>query len=274
MSNMLRSWNVRTTIAALALALLQNALLQNAAAQTPAAPPLSRDAVIQELVTANHILANEGVVDAYGHVSVRDPSNPNRLFLARHMAAGVVTASDIIEYGFDCNPIGAAASAASAGYTERFIHCEIYRARPDVMSVVHAHSPDVIPFTVSTVALKPVYHMAGYIGDGLPIFDIRKATGTNTDMLIRNAALGRQLAQTLGKRPAALMRGHGAVIVAESLHVVVGRAYYLNMNARLQWQAMSLGGPVTYLTPDEAKMAGTQDGFERAWDLWKSKVTK
>jgi HCOMODA/2-hydroxy-3-carboxy-muconic semialdehyde decarboxylase len=190
------------------------------------------------------------------------------------MAAGVVTASDIIEYDFDCNPVGASASAASAGYTERFIHCEIYRARPDIMAVVHAHSPDVIPFTVSSVTLKPVYHMAGYIGDGLPIFDIRKATGTSTDMLIRSSPLGRQLAQTLGKKPAALMRGHGAVIVAESLHVVVGRAYYLNMNAHLQWQAISLGGAVTYLTADEAKMAGAQDGFERAWDFWKSKVTK
>jgi ribulose-5-phosphate 4-epimerase/fuculose-1-phosphate aldolase len=269
MINMSRSWKARTFIAALTLA-----FLKSASAQTPAAPPPAREAVIEELVIANHILANEGVVDAYGHVSVRDPRNPDHLFLARHMAAGVVNAADIIEYDLDCNPIGAAASAASAGYTERFIHCEVYRARPDVMSVVHAHSPDVIPFTVSTVALKPVYHMAGYIADGLPIFDIRKATGTNTDMLIRNAAIARQLAQTLGKKPAALMRGHGAVIVAESLHVAVGRAYYLNMNARLQWQAMSLGGPVTYLTMEEAKMAGAQDGFERAWDFWKSKVTK
>ncbi|HXP85132.1 MAG TPA: class II aldolase/adducin family protein [Bryobacteraceae bacterium] len=229
----------------------------------------SAKALIDELVIANHILANEGVVDAYGHVSIRNPANPQHLFLARHMAAGVVTASDIIEYDLDCNPLSA---GASAGYTERFIHCEIYRARPDVMAVVHAHSPDVIPFTVSSIPLKPVYHMAGFISDGLPTFDIRKASGQNTDMLIRNADLGRKLAQTLAKKPAALMRGHGAVIVAESLHVVAGRAYYLNMNARLQREAMALGGPVTYLTREEADLAGAQDGFERAWDLWRSKV--
>jgi ribulose-5-phosphate 4-epimerase/fuculose-1-phosphate aldolase len=267
MSRMSRSWRASIAVSTLGFALL----LQNAPAQTAKPPDSPVWTLIEELVTANHILANEGVVDAYGHVSVRDPRNPNRLYLARHMAAGVVTASDIIEYDLDCNPVGA---AASTGYTERFIHCEIYRARPDVMAVIHAHSPDVIPFTVSTVPLKPVYHMAGYIGDGLPIFDIRKATGTNTDMLIRNADLGRKLAQTLGKKPAALMRGHGAVIVAESLHVVVGRAYYLNMNARLQLQAMSLGGPVTYLTAEEADKAGAQDGFERAWDFWRSKVGK
>jgi ribulose-5-phosphate 4-epimerase/fuculose-1-phosphate aldolase len=234
----------------------------------PAATP-SREALIEELVIANHILANEGVVDAYGHVSIRNPSNPSHLFLARHVAAGVVTASDVIEYDLDCNPL---TPGASAGYTERFIHCEIYRARPDVMAVVHAHSPDVIPFTVSATQLKPVYHMAGFISDGLPTFDIRKASGHETDMLIRNSDLGRRLAQTLAKKPAALMRGHGAVIVAESLHVVVGRAYYLNMNARLQREAMALGGPVTYLTREEADLAGAQDGFERAWDFWRSKV--
>lgn len=252
---------------ALLCALVLGVSAQNASAQKAAAP--STEAVIDELVIANHILANEGVLDAYGHVSIRNPNNPEHLFLARHMAAGVVTASDIIEYDLDCNPL---TPGASAGYTERFIHCEIYRARPDVMAVVHAHSPDVIPFTVSTVRLKPVYHMAGFISDGLPIFDIRKASGANTDMLIRNADLGRRLAQTLGQKPAALMRGHGAVITAESLHVVTGRAYYLNMNARLQREAMALGGPVTYLTREEADKAGAQDGFERAWDFWKSKV--
>jgi ribulose-5-phosphate 4-epimerase/fuculose-1-phosphate aldolase len=234
----------------------------------PAAAPSPR-ALIEELVIANHILSNEGVVDAYGHVSIRNPNNRQHLFLARHTAAGAVTASDIIEYDLDCNPLTA---GASAGYTERFIHCEIYRARPDVMAVVHAHSPDVIPFTVSTVPLKPVYHMAGFISDGLPIFDIRKASGSNTDMLIRNSDLGRRLAQTLGSKPAALMRGHGAVIVAESLHVVTGRAYYLNMDARMQREAMALGGPVTYLTREEADLAAAQDGFERAWDFWRSKV--
>ncbi len=242
-----------------------------AAAQTkaPAAvkkvPPL-----VEELVVANHILAREGVLDAYGHVSVRDPANPNRFWLARHMAAGTVTASDIIEYDLDSKPVN---GDASAGYTERFIHGEIYRARPDVMAIVHCHSPDLIPFGVASVPLRPVFHMAGFLEVPVPVFDIREAAGM-TDMLIRNPELGKALAKTLGQRPAALMRGHGAVVVAPGLHVVVGRAYYMNMNARLQWQAMTLaaGGQVKYLDPEEAQKTGAQDGFERAWDYWKQQA--
>jgi ribulose-5-phosphate 4-epimerase/fuculose-1-phosphate aldolase len=234
--------------------------------QTPAkktATPL-----VQELVLANHILANEGVLDAYGHISVRDPNNPQHYWLARHMAAGTVTAADIIEYDLDSKPVS---GDPSAGYTERFIHGEIYRARPDVMAVVHCHSPELIPFGVSSVALRPVYHMAGFLETPVPIFEIRSAAGL-TDMLIRTPALGKALAQTLGSKPAALMRGHGAVVVAPSLHVVVGRAYYMNMNARLQWQAITLGGSVTYLDPEEAQKTGAQDGFERAWDYWKRQL--
>ena len=225
-------------------------------------------ALVQELVLANHILATEGVLDAYGHVSVRDPSNANHYWLAKHMAAGVVTAADIIEYDLDSKPVS---GDPSAGYTERFIHGEIYRARPDVMAVVHCHSPDLVPFSVSSAPLRPVYHMAGFLETPVPIFEIRSAAGL-TDMLIRNPELGKALAQTLGQRPAALMRGHGAVVVAPSLHVVAGRAYYMNMNAKLQLQAIQLGGSVTYLDPEEAKKTGAQDGFERAWDLWKHKV--
>lgn len=234
--------------------------------QTPvkkSVPPL-----VQELVLANHILAHEDVLDAYGHVSVRDPKDPAHFWLARHMAAGTVTAADIIQYDLDSKPVNA---DASAGYTERFIHGEIYRARPDVMAIVHCHAPDVIPFGVSSVPLRPVYHMAGFLEVPVPIFEIRDAAGL-TDMLIRTPELGKALAQTLGAKPAALMRGHGAVVVADSLHVVVGRAYYMNMNARLEMQAISLGGSVTYLDPVEAQKTGAQDGFERAWNYWKSQV--
>jgi len=228
-----------------------------------APPPL-----VQELVLANHILSNEGVLDAYGHVSVRDPNNPNHYWLAKHMAAGTVTATDIIEYDLDSKPVS---GDPSAGYTERFIHGEIYRARPDVMAVVHCHSPDLIPFGASSVALRPIYHMAGFLEIPVPIFEIRAAGGL-TDMLIRNPELGKALAQTLGQKPAALMRGHGAVVVAASLHVVVGRAYYMNLNAKLQLEAIQLGGSVTYLDPEEAKKTGAQDGFERAWDYWKHRA--
>ena len=236
---------------------------QNAAKKAP--PPL-----VQELVLANHILANEGVLDAYGHVSVRDPKDPRHFWLARHMAAGNVTAADIIEYDLDSKPVS---GDGSAGYTERFIHGEIYRARPDVMAVVHCHCPDLIPFSVSSVQLRPVYHMAGFLETPVPIFEIREAGGM-TDMLIRSPELGKALAQALGSKPAALMRGHGAVVTADSLHIVVGRAYYMNMNARLQEQAILLGGSVNYLDPVEAKKTGAQDGFERAWDFWKRKLSK
>ncbi|PWU10006.1 MAG: aldolase [Terriglobia bacterium] len=245
------------------------------AAQRPAAKENARaqrglnSKLVDELVLANHILAANGVLDAYGHVSVRDDRNPNHFLLARHMAAGLVTPDDIIEYDFDSNAVGV---DASTGYTERFIHGGIYKARPDVMSVVHFHAPEVIPFGVTSVPLQPVFHMAGFLGEGVPIFDIRKAAG-ETDMLIRNVALGQALAASLASKPAVLLRGHGAVVVAPALHVVAGRAYYMTANARLQAQAIQLGaGKVTYLDPEEARKSAAQDGFERAWALWKQTV--
>jgi len=215
-----------------------------AGAQT--APRAAVRAIIQELVLANRILANEGVVDAYGHVSARDDRNPNHYFLARHVAAGLVTAADIIEYDLDTNPVG---GARTDGYSERFIHGEIYKARPDVTAIVHFHAPEVIPFGVSNIPLRPVFHMAAFLGEGVPVFEIRNSGGV-TDMLIRTPALGHALAETLGDKPAALMRGHGAVVTAAGLHVVVGRAYYMKVNAKLQQDAMLLsGGKVTYLDP-------------------------
>src|SRR5215470_20114985 len=151
-------------------------------------------AVIEELVTANHILANEDVLDGYGHVSVRNPSNPNHYFLARAGAPGLVTAADITEYDLDSVAVS---NAAGAGYTERFIHGEIYKARPEVMAVVHCHCPEVIPFANTGVPLQPMHHMGFFIGQGVPVFDIRKAAG-ETDILIRSPALGKALAETLG----------------------------------------------------------------------------
>jgi ribulose-5-phosphate 4-epimerase/fuculose-1-phosphate aldolase len=234
-------------------------------------PAATHSAQVDELVIANHILASIGVLDAYGHVSVRDDRNPNHYLLARHMAAGLVTADDIIEYDFDSKAVNA---SQSTGYTERFIHGNIYKTRKDVMAVVHFHAPEVIPFGVTDIPLRPVFHMAAFLGEGVPVFEIRKAGGV-TDMLIRNNALGQALAQTLADKPAVLLRGHGAVVVAPSLHVVVGRAYYMTVNARVQAQALQLGGgKVHYLEPEEARKAAPQDGYERAWDLWKQAVTR
>ncbi|MGP0070547.1 MAG: class II aldolase/adducin family protein [Bryobacteraceae bacterium] len=224
-------------------------------------------ALIDDLVTANHILASEGIVDGYGHVSVRDSRNPNHYFLSRSLAPGLVTAADIIEYDLASNPIG----DARPGYKERFIHGEIYKARPDVMSIVHDHSPAVIPFSVSSVRLRAVAHMAAFIGEGVPVFEIRDVDGM-TDMLISSAKRGQALAKVLGDHPAVLMRGHGAAVVGATVKEAVGRAYYLDLNARLQEQAMLLGGKVTYFEPEEAKKTAPQDGYERAWDVWKRKA--
>ncbi len=227
-----------------------------------------RQAATDDLVTANHILASEGILDGYGHVSVRDPANPNHYFLSRSLAPGLVTAADIIEYDLDSNPI----NDHRQSYRERFIHGEIYKARPDVMAIVHDHSPAVIPFSVSSVPLRAVSHMAAFIGEGVPVFEIRDVDGM-TDMLISNPKRGQALAKVLGAHPAALMRGHGAAVVGATVKEAVGRAYYLDLDARLQEQAMLLGGKVTYFEPEEARKTAPQDGFERAWDVWKRKAS-
>ena len=276
---------VTTFIRTLAAPLLCLVLIgSTASAQTPARP---NSALLDELATASRILARQGIVDAYGHVTVRSPSNPNHFFMSRNLPPALVTAADLVEYDLDSQPVY---PDAPPGFTERYIHGEIYRARADVMAVVHFHAPDVIPFGVTNVPLRPIFHMAGFLGGGVPVFEIR-STGTPTDMLIRNPQLGAALSRTLGNKPAALMRGHGAVVVASApanaaanaisktvpnpLHVAVGEAYYMTVNARLQAQAMQLGGgKVVYLSDEESRMAGAQDGFERAWALWKSEVTQ
>jgi ribulose-5-phosphate 4-epimerase/fuculose-1-phosphate aldolase len=226
---------------------------------------------INELVLANHILTMNGVLDAYGHVSVRSERDKNHFFLAQHIPAGTVTREDIIEYDLDSKQVG---GKPRTGYTERFIHGEIYRSRPDVMAVVHCHSADVIPFTVTNVPLRPMIHMAAFLGGPIPVFEIRNSGGV-TDMLIRSPELGRALAKSLGDNTAVLLRGHGAVVVAPGLHVVAGRSYYLSVNAKVQQQAIALGGgKVTYLDPGEARKALPQDGYERSWELWKQQVTQ
>ena len=235
-------------------------------------PPASAGAIdpklIEDLVAANRILVQQGVNDGFGHVSLRHTQNPNRFFLSRSLAPDLVTPDDLIEYDLDCTPVNL---RGREQYSERFIHGEIYRARPDVRSVVHNHSPEVVPFSVSSVPLRPVYHMASFLGEGIPLFDIRKDFGI-TEMLVNSAARGRALAQTLAARPAVLMRGHGVVVVGPSLQFSVGRSVYLSMNAKVQAQAIGLGGTVTYLDPREAQAmldAGENRGYERPWEMWK-----
>ena len=163
------------------------------------ADPAAEPKLIADLVVANHILFDQAVVDGFGHISVRSEINPNHYYLARSMAPSLVTAADIIEYDLDSNALDA---NGRASYLERFIHGEIYKLRPDVKAIVHSHSPAVIPFGVTGVPLKPLYHMSSFLGAGAPVFDIKKAAG-ETDMLIRNNKLGEDLAKALGDKSVA-----------------------------------------------------------------------
>ena len=227
--------------------------------------------LLLDLVVANRTLADHGVIDAYGHVSLRSPADPSRYLLARAVAPETVVADDILEYDLDSHPIEP--RGAKSVY-ERFIHGEIYKARPDVMAVVHTHSDTVVPFSVCSTPLKPIFHMAAFIGEGVPNFEIRDAR-EGTDLLVSDSYLGAALARTLGRCPAALMRGHGAAVVGESLQRAVGRAIYLETSARMQLQATILAGPGgRIVTIDECEVAASvpKQEYARAWPLWKAKA--
>jgi ribulose-5-phosphate 4-epimerase/fuculose-1-phosphate aldolase len=228
---------------------------------------------IEDLVAAYRILAEHGNIDAYGHVSVRSENDPQRYLLSRSLAPEAVTEADIMEYDLDSNPLDA---AGRESVRERFIHGEVYKARPDVMAVVHNHSPTVVPFSVSGVRLRPLFHMAAFVGLGVPVFEIRDFE-KGTDMLVKTPELGRALAAVLGESPAALMRGHGSVVVGEGLPRAVGRSIYLEVSARMQLQAIALaspGGPITYFDDAEVEASTPVQDYARAWPLWRDKALK
>jgi HCOMODA/2-hydroxy-3-carboxy-muconic semialdehyde decarboxylase len=241
------------------------------AQQAPVSPVVAVDpALIEDIVTGSRVLADFGVLDGFGHVSARHPTNPDHFLMARSLAPALVTADDIMEFDLDGNAVDPRGRSV---FLERFIHSEIYKARPDVMAVVHTHSPGVVPFTVSQVPLRAVYHNAAFLAAGAPVWDIRKDFG-ETDMLVRNATIGKALAQTLGTGPVVLMRGHGDVTVGPAVKVAVFRAYYTDVNARLQSQAVALGGEPNYLTPVEGAKADATNlaVLDRVWNLWKLRV--
>ena len=221
--------------------------------------------MIEDLVAANRILAKEGVLDGWGHVSVR--LSPHHFLMAKAVPPGLVQANDLYVWDLDARPVS---GKPDDSYSERFIHAEIYRARADVHAVVHNHAPALIPFGVSSVPLRPLYHRSSFIGLGVPVFEIRERFGM-TDLLIRNAALGKALAETLGDKPAALMRGHGVTVVGPSIPRVVSRSIFLALNATLQLQAMSLGQPITYMDVEETRLIEAREGhgLKRAWEAWK-----
>jgi ribulose-5-phosphate 4-epimerase/fuculose-1-phosphate aldolase len=223
---------------------------------------------IEDLVAAYRTLADHGVIDAYGHVSIRSPSNPKRYLVARALAPEKVQAEDILEYDLDSVPLDA---QGRDSVSERFIHGEIYKSRPEVMSVVHNHSPSVIPFSVTGVPMRALWHMASFIGDGLPNFEIRDVR-KGTDLLVRDAELGAALARVLGKSAATLMRGHGSVTVGENIARSVGRSIYLELSARMQMQAMLLGKDITWMDAAEVKANMPVQDYKRAWPLWRERA--
>jgi ribulose-5-phosphate 4-epimerase/fuculose-1-phosphate aldolase len=233
--------------------------------------PVSLADIRYELAIANRMCAHEGIIDAFGHVSVRHPSDPGRYLLSRSRSPELVEPGDLYEFTLDSEPV---TPPPLPMYSERVIHGEIYKARPDVNAIVHSHSPAVVPFSVvRAVALKPICHMSAFLAEGVPNFEIRDGFGM-TDLLIRDNEHGRALAETLGKKNVALMRGHGNVCVGPNIMTAVYRAVYTEVNARLQAQAMALGGEIVFMDPQEcALITGRKDlNFDRPWRMWKERI--
>jgi HCOMODA/2-hydroxy-3-carboxy-muconic semialdehyde decarboxylase len=259
-----------TTVLAVAMFAVLSGLVP-ARGQTPATPVAGVDAsLIEDIVVGSRILADFGVVDGFGHVSARHPTKPNHFLMSRSLAPALVTAADVMEFDLDGNAVDGGGHQV---FLERFIHGEIYKARPDVMAVVHTHSPGVIPFTVSQMPLRAMFHNAAFLAAGAPVWEIRKDFG-ETDMLVRDNKRGKSLAEMLGDKSVVLMRGHGDVTVGPAVKVAVFRAYYTDVDARLQSQAIALGGAVNYLTPEEGVKADAINlaVLDRVWNLWKMRV--
>jgi len=231
--------------------------------------PVDR-ATLEDVAAASRILADQGVFDAAGHVSLRHPGHPERFLMSRSLAPQMITADDIMEFDLDCNAIDPRGRKC---FIERYLHGEIFRARPDVTAVAHGHSPPVIAFGLSGTPMRAMYHNAAFLAAGVPVFDIRKKFGT-TDIVISTAAKGAALAQALADKPVALLRAHGMVAVGPTLPVAVFRAVFTVVNAKIQHQAMALGGPLAALDAEEGLVADAVNvqTVDRSWDLWKQRV--
>jgi HCOMODA/2-hydroxy-3-carboxy-muconic semialdehyde decarboxylase len=222
---------------------------------------------IRDLVVANRILAHEGVVDAYGHVSIRNPANPERYLLSCSRSPELVQQSDIMEFELDGSPVG---DDLRQPYLERFIHGAVYEARPDINAVVHSHAEDVLPFGISPTPLRPVIHSGGFLGQSAPVWDIADNFGA-TNLLVVNMEQGRDLADCLDQDRVVLMRGHGFAASGLTLIDVVRTSVYLPKNARVLMNALRLGG-AKYLSPEEIEKrlemgTGASEAL-RAWQYW------
>ena len=219
------------------------------------------------LVKANHILSHHKVVDGFGHVSLRCPDDPNTFWLSINRAPALVKAGDIIRHNLKGDPVKATDRAV---YLERYIHAAVYSHRPDVMAIVHSHSHAIVPFSISkNTPLQPVWHMAGFLGEAVPIFDTADKFGNATDLLITNMDMANAMAETLAHHNVVLMRGHGATVVGRDLPEAVYRAVYSELNARIQMQASTLGD-INYMSKAEgdATVERISPQIKRAWDLW------
>ena len=232
-----------------------------------------RQQLVNDLVIANRVLAHENIVDAYGHVSIRNPANPSTFFMARSLAPELVTAEDIVELDLEGNPVR---DETRHLYLERFIHGGIFEARPDVVSVVHAHAEDILPFGIASgTPLRPVIHSGSFIGSTVPVWDIADRFG-DTNLLVSNMEQGRDLAKTLAGNNVALMRGHGFAAAARSLIEAVRMSVFLPRNARALSAALRLGGEITYLSQGEidARNKGYKPYSPETWRAWEYWATK
>jgi ribulose-5-phosphate 4-epimerase/fuculose-1-phosphate aldolase len=231
--------------------------------------PVDR-AALEDLAAASRILADQGVFDAAGHVSMRHPGHSERFLMSRSLAPQMITADDIMEFDIDSNAIDA---RGRSPFIERYLHGEIFRARPDVMAIAHSHSPSTIAFGLSNVPMLAMYHNVAFLAAGVPVFDIRDTFGA-TDIVISSAEKGAALAKVLADKPVALLRAHGMVATGPSLPVAVFRAIFTVTSAAIQHQALALGGPVAALDAEEGRLADVVNvqTVGRAWDLWKKRV--
>lgn len=240
--------------------------------ETPVSGGPVSDAFLADLAAASHILAAQGVVDAFGHISQRHPDDPNRYFMSQSMAPALVTPDDIIEYSLDSEPCNA---NGRNSFLERFIHGEIFKARPDIISIVHSHSPSVIPFSLVDEKMKAMFHNAAFLAAGVPVFDISEKFGA-TDMLVCDGDKGIAFAESLGEKDIALMRAHGSVACGDTLQSAVFHAVYTEVNARIQHWTMALAGDrsVAALSEEEGLLADVpnQGACIRAWGLWRQRV--
>jgi ribulose-5-phosphate 4-epimerase/fuculose-1-phosphate aldolase len=264
---------VRTLSAALGLAALGLAVTSiGAHAQTGAATD-SNEARIEDLITASHILANESILDSFGHATVRSATDPGHFFMPRAMPPALVTRADIVELDLDCKPVTPNAPQLNG---ERYIHCEIYKARQDVHSVIHTHDLAVIPFGLTSTPLRPVLAQAGFLPKETPLFEVRDAYGSAAErgMLVRNSALGKALAAKLGNNPVVLMRGHGETVVGRSVKEATVRTLYTNIDARAQTAAMTLASHFVVLDDAELAAFDKEESPDRPWENYKQRMLK